>query len=135
MNLMSEHQNSTKDNDRYYAIDAEWIQKWLNFVEGKNYHTNRREEHTPPGPITNGNIEVWLAAQSGIGDVNEDRYFLVNKNLFYFFRMVYGGGPALVNTKRYHLHEVHEDPKVIKKPSSGDGPRQESDNDSQQSQA
>lgn len=28
--------------------------------------------------------------------------------------MVYGGGPAIVGTKQYFMHEAHEDPKAKK---------------------
>jgi hypothetical protein len=31
--------------------------------------------------------------------IEAERFFLVNKNLFYFFHMIYGGGPAIVNNK------------------------------------
>lgn len=56
-----------------------------------------------------------------------EKYFLINKNLFYFFHMVYGGGPAIVNAKKYYNHEVKEDPKVTW--STPDGPQQTSDNE------
>ena len=31
--------------------------------------------------------------------IEAERFFLINKNLFYFFHMIYGGGPAIVNNK------------------------------------
>jgi len=76
-------------------------------VEGKDYFTNQKVVSNPPGPITNDQIEKWLTSQDGLADSDGERYFLINKNLFYFFHMVYGGGPMLVNNSMYKMHEMH----------------------------
>lgn len=109
MRLMNSHQNASREDNRYYAIEASWVQHWLNFVEGKDYFTNKKVNVPPPGPIQNEALEQVLTNLKEGESIEAERFFLVNKNLFYFFHMIYGGGPAIVNNKIFAQFETHED--------------------------
>ena len=70
----------------------------------------------PPGPINNENLERFLTGLKAGEHYDTERFYLVNKNLYFFFYMLYGGGPALVNNTAFAHFEAHDEPasKLIK---------------------
>lgn len=122
--MMTSHQDGYRsDGERYYYVDAGWIQKWLTFCDGTDYFKRKRVKTEPPGPINNTELERWI---SGVnqrlpeGDDTE-KYYTVSKMLFYFFLSVYGGGPAIVQIRNFNQHEFREDPRVkIKEEAESD---------------
>ena len=45
---MNELQSDAKAWKRYYAINSEWVQSWLDFVQAPD-----KKNAKPPGPVAN----------------------------------------------------------------------------------
>lgn len=103
-----------KEEDKY-AIDMEWFLLWKSFVMNdfsekyisnckKNISINTAIGVLHPGPITN-----YSLLEKGVKDCfnkrlkkglkkNED-YLILNKNLWFFLNINYGGGPEITLNK------------------------------------
>ena len=113
---MESIQQEGSEPDRYYFIDFNWINSWLTFVTGKDQKTGKKVKRSePPGPIDNSRVEHFLLSKRTDPGPKNDLYYSVEKNLFYFFVMMYGGGPAVVSNDMYRTYEARKDHAAIKR--------------------
>ena len=81
--VMDELQNDPRDFPRYYACDAKWVDKWLQYMQQTDATPTKRE---PPGPIDNRSIAKQLTEQKRERDSEATgTYFNLSKHLWCFF--------------------------------------------------
>ena len=93
-NHMDMLQGDNKLWKRYYAINTEWVQRWLQYVQSEDKSTA-----VPPGPVDNESIVQHMISLRSEQDNNESgqaKFYTVNKHLFHYFISLYGGGPAII---------------------------------------
>ena len=93
--------------DTYYYISAEWTHKWQRYIAARD-----ESNLEPPGPVANTEIMFDLCNASNEYDSDSDleeeqKFFFINKDLFYFFISLYGGGPAIVQINDFERHDLN----------------------------
>ena len=90
---------------RYYAINAQWVSSWLDYVQ-----SDSKENAVHPGPIRNDVLLPQLLSLKSTQDSAQYKteFYTVSKHLFYFFHSIYGGGPILVANFQWQQQEIDQ---------------------------
>ena len=84
---------------RYYAINFEWIQRWIAYVQCEDKNTA-----VHPGPVDNESIVqhmINLRSEQDTSPNGQAMFYTVNKHLFHYFISLYGGGPAIIQNQLF----------------------------------
>lgn len=91
--------------NKTHVICIEWVRAW------QDYHNNiNSPNRIPPGPIRNEKLAQELLGLKVSID-SGDRFYYVNKRIFYFFHTIYGGGPAIIENS-YFDNQANQQPIV-----------------------